>query len=230
MCVRLVFCFYAEDSGLFGRHNIFYDYLSKYRNDNNAFRKSLIEVFNILNQKEEDRDPYDDEDLLSFPYVNGGLFKNTKLEIPRLNDEVIEIILDKASANFDWSNISPTIFGGVFEATLNPETRRSGGMHYTSIENIHKVINPLFMNDLNEEFDQIKDIKVEKTRNLKLKEFHNKLAGLKFLDPAAGYRVIIMTTADSNDGYWSLNPLPEKYRKKEFIGEKYWILKVFLGS
>lgn len=186
LCVRLVFCFYAEDSGLFGRHNIFYDYLNKYRNDNNAFRKSLIEVFDILNQKEEDRDPYDDEDLLSFPYVNGGLFENAKLEIPRLNDEVIEIILDKASANFDWSNISPTIFGGVFESTLNPETRRSGGMHYTSIENIHKVIDPLFMNDLNEEFDQIKDIKVERTRNLKLKEFHNKLAGLKFLDPAAG--------------------------------------------
>lgn len=167
LCVRLVFCFYAEDSGLFGRHNMFHDYLNNFRDNENTFRKALINLFNILNIKEEDRDPYEDQELLNFPYVNGGLFENSNLIIPRLNKEIIDIILDQASYNFDWSNISPTIFGGVFESTLNPETRRAGGMHYTSIENIHKLINPLFMNDLNEEFSEINKIGVEKKKKTK---------------------------------------------------------------
>ncbi|MDO4604652.1 MAG: N-6 DNA methylase [Helcococcus sp.] len=186
LCVRLVFCFYAEDSGLFGRHNMFHDYLNNFRDNENTFRKALISLFNILNIKEEDRDPYEDQELLNFPYVNGGLFENSNLIIPRLNKEIIDIILDQASYNFDWSNISPTIFGGVFESTLNPETRRAGGMHYTSIENIHKLINPLFMNDLNEEFSEINKIGVEKRRKQKLLEFHEKISNLVFFDPAAG--------------------------------------------
>lgn len=186
LCVRLVFCFYAEDSGLFGRHNMFHDYLNNFRDNENTFRKALISLFNILNIKEEDRDPYEDQELLNFPYVNGGLFENSNLIIPRLNKEIIDIILDQASYNFDWSNISPTIFGGVFESTLNPETRRAGGMHYTSIENIHKLINPLFMNDLNEEFSEINKIGVEKRRKQKLLEFHDKISNLVFFDPAAG--------------------------------------------
>lgn len=184
LCVRLVFCFYAEDAGLFGHHNMFHDYLAKFEENN--FRSALISLFNILNQPEEKRDPYLDPELLAFPYVNGGLFAEQNIEIPRLNPFIRDIILEKASRGFDWSKISPTIFGSVFESTLNPETRRAGGMHYTSIENIHKVIDPLFLNDLRDEFDQIKAIKTEKIRNSKLEAFQNKLASLKFLDPAAG--------------------------------------------
>lgn len=186
LCVRLVFCFYAEDAGLFGRHNMFHDYLRSFSNNPDSFRDALIKLFEILDQEESKRDPYQSEALLAFPYVNGGLFAKEHIIIPRLNEEIIDIILNKASAGFDWSKISPTIFGGVFESTLNPETRRSGGMHYTSIENIHKIIDPLFLNDLKEEFKHIKEIKVENTKNKKLDNFQNKLASLKFLDPAAG--------------------------------------------
>lgn len=184
LCVRLVFCFYAEDAGLFGRQGMFHDYLYKYKDNN--FRDALIKLFKILDQKPEERDPYIEDDLAAFPYVNGGLFENEHVTIPRINDEIIDIILNQASANFDWSSISPTIFGAVFESTLNPESRRSGGMHYTSIENIHKVIDPLFMNELREELEEIRSIKVVKTRNRKLEDFQSKLASLTFLDPAAG--------------------------------------------
>lgn len=180
LCVRLVFCFYAEDAGLFGKQGMFHDYLYKYKDNN--FRDALIKLFKILDQKPEERDPYIEDDLAAFPYVNGGLFENEHVTIPRINDEIIDIILNQASANFDWSSISPTIFGAVFESTLNPESRRSGGMHYTSIENIHKVIDPLFMNELREELEEIRSIKVVKTRNRKLEDFQSKLASLTFLD------------------------------------------------
>lgn len=214
LCVRLVFCFYAEDSGLFGKHNKFHDYLYRYKDSVSDFRDKLIKLFQMLNTKIEDRDQYEDDMLLSFPYVNGGLFENSNIEIPRLNPEIIDIILIQASENFDWSKISPTIFGGVFESTLNPDTRRAGGMHYTSIENIHKVIDPLFLNDLKEEFKRIKEIKVEKTKKRELDAFQNKLASLKFLDPAAGFRVIIMTRADSNDEYRILASLQKNKIEK----------------
>lgn len=214
LCVRLVFCFYAEDAGLFGRHSKFHDFLIKYKDSPSDFREKLKALFKTLNTEEDKRDKYGNEELLSFPYVNGGLFANVDLEIPRLNPEIIDIILNQASANFDWSHISPTIFGGVFESTLNPETRRSGGMHYTSIENIHKVIDPLFMNDLNDEFDSIKLIKIETRRKTALLEFQNKLASLEFLDPAAGSRVIIVTRASSNDGDWVLEPYTRETKYK----------------
>lgn len=133
LCVRLVFCLYAEDAGIFNENNTssFYDYMKAHRND---ARTALIRLFRMLDTKPEDRDPYEDEDLLAFPYVNGGLFANDNIIIPRLTPEIIDLILEKASEEFDWSTISPTIFGAVFESTLNPETRRSGGMHYTSVE------------------------------------------------------------------------------------------------
>lgn len=208
LCVRLVFCFYAEDAGLFGHHNMFHDYLAKF--DESNFRSALIGLFNILNQPEDKRDPYLDPDLLAFPYVNGGLFAEANIEIPRLNPFIRDIILEKASRGFDWSKISPTIFGSVFESTLNPETRRAGGMHYTSIENIHKVIDPLFLNDLRDEFDQIKEIKTEKIRNTKLVAFQNKLASLKFLDPAAGSGNFLTET------YLSLRKLENEAIKTRF--------------
>lgn len=187
LCVRLVFCLYAEDAGIFGHHGMFHDYLAEY--DTRHLRKALIELFQVLDTAPEDRDPYlkdDNPNLAAFPYVNGGLFANEDIEIPPFTDEIRSLLLNKASSDFNWSEISPTIFGAVFESTLNPETRRSGGMHYTSIENIHKVIDPLFLDDLKKEFEEICGIAVEKTRERKLKEFQKKLATLTFLDPACG--------------------------------------------
>lgn len=184
LCVRLVFCLYAEDAGIFGRNNMFLDYMKQFNAKH--FRKALIDLFRVLDTKAEERDPYLEPDLAAFPYVNGGLFANENIEIPNFTDEIRDLILEKASADFDWSEISPTIFGAVFESTLNPDTRRKGGMHYTSIENIHKVIDPLFMDDLNAEFQEICNIKVDKTKDTKLKAFQEKIANLTFLDPACG--------------------------------------------
>ena len=184
LCVRLVFCLYAEDAGIFGRRNMFHDYLVNY--DAEHTRSALIDLFQVLDQKEEERDPYLREDLAEFPYVNGGLFSDESIEIPRITEEIRDIILKDASEGFDWSDISPTIFGAVFESTLNPETRRSGGMHYTSIENIHKVIDPLFLDDLKAELDSLEKINVNNTRTKKLHQFQDKLASLTFLDPACG--------------------------------------------
>lgn len=182
LCVRLVFCLYAEDAGIFGPRNMFHNYLQHHTAD---ARRALMDLFEVLNTKPEDRDPYLEEDLAAFPYVNGGLFAE-KSVIPRLDETIVDLILHKASEDFDWSVISPTIFGAVFESTLNPDTRRKGGMHYTSIENIHKVIDPLFLDSLRDELAQIQEITVEKTRMAKLKAFQAKLAGLTFLDPACG--------------------------------------------
>ena len=183
LCVRLVFCLYAEDAGVFGGHGKFHDYLQGHQRD---ARRALMDLFQVLDTKPEDRDPYLDEDLLAFPYVNGGLFSDENIEIPRLDETIVDLILRRASADFDWSAISPTIFGAVFESTLNPETRRAGGMHYTSIENIHKVIDPLFLDDLKAELAEIQAIAVETTRKKQLTAFQDKLAGLTFLDPACG--------------------------------------------
>ena len=187
LCVRLVFCLYAEDAGIFGKHLMFHDYMAQFAVKD--MRKGLTQLFRVLNQKAEERDPYlkDDDPLLAaFPYVNGGLFADETVIIPPFMEELRDLLLRGASADFDWSEISPTIFGAVFESTLNPETRRSGGMHYTSIENIHKVIDPLFLNDLVAELEAIKAIPVWKTKEKSLLAFQKKLAGLEFLDPAAG--------------------------------------------
>lgn len=184
LCVRLVFCLYAEDAGIFGGKSMFHDYLQQYRAKD--ARRAIIDLFRVLDTKPEDRDPYMDEDLAAFPYVNGGLFADENVIIPRLDETIVDLILRKASEDFDWSKISPTIFGAVFESTLNPETRRSGGMHYTSIENIHKLIDPLFLDSLKAEYEEIKAVSVDRTRKVKLEAFQRKLAGLKFLDPACG--------------------------------------------
>ena len=184
LCVRLVFCLYAEDAGLFGARNQFHDYLARF--EPRDLRKALIELFKILNTKPELRDPYLDATLAAFPYVNGGLFAEEEIEIPQLDQTVKNLLLTRAGDDFDWSGISPTIFGAVFESTLNPQTRRSGGMHYTSIENIHKVIAPLFLDDLKSELADIKGLKVTATRNKRLLAFQDKLADLTFLDPACG--------------------------------------------
>ena len=184
LCVRLVFCLYAEDSGIFGEHLKFHNYIKRFAPRD--VRRALIDLFRVLDTRIEDRDPYMDESLASFPYVNGGLFADENIEIPNFTQDICDLLLRKASEDFDWSQISPTIFGAVFESTLNPDTRRSGGMHYTSIENIHKVIDPLFLDELREEFEAIKAIKVPKVRNDKAEAFRVKLSNLTFFDPACG--------------------------------------------
>ena len=187
LCVRLVFCLYAEDAGVFGKHGMFHDYLQNI--PASGVRKALVELFRILDTKPENRDPYladDNPTLAAFPYVNGGLFADENIEIPPFTEDLKTLLLSNASEDFNWSEISPTIFGAVFESTLNPETRRSGGMHYTSIENIHKVIDPLFYDALAAELDEITAIAVKKTRDTKLGDFQKKLASLTFLDPACG--------------------------------------------
>ena len=183
-CVRIVFCLYAEDAMLFGnKGSEFHDYLA---NESNT-RMALIRLFRILDQQEADRDPYTEQILLDFPYVNGGLFSGD-IEIPQITDEIKNLILEDMSAQLDWSKISPTIFGAVFESTLNPETRRQGGMHYTSLKDIHKVIDPLFLDDLQTELDNIlHDSKLSKPKRLSaLQAFQERLAKLYFLDPACG--------------------------------------------
>lgn len=187
LCVRIVFCLYAEDAGIFGQHLMFHDYVQSHTPQQT--RKALVALFRVLDQKPDERDPYlsDDDPLLAaFPYVNGGLFSDENIEIPPINDEIYHLILRDASEDFDWSEISPTIFGAMFESTLNPAMRRQGGMHYTTIENIHKVIDPLFLDDLKAELNAILAEPIHRTKSKKLSAFQDKLASLVFLDPAAG--------------------------------------------
>ena len=184
LIVRLVFCFYAEDAGMFGKKTMFHDYLARF--SSRDFRRGLLDLFNVLNTPIDERDPYLDDELSAFPYVNGGMFAENNLEVPQFTDELRESILEHASSSFDWSEISPTIFGAVFESTLNPETRRSGGMHYTSIENIHKVIDPLFLDELKEELNEIRQIKQPSTLKNRAQQFQEKLSRLVFFDPACG--------------------------------------------
>ena len=213
LCVRLVFCLYAEDAGIFGHHGMFHDYLKGF--DTRGLRKGLVDLFRVLDTKLQDRDPYlkdDNPELAAFPYVNGGLFSDENIEIPPFTDEIRNLLLEKASENFNWSEISPTIFGAVFESTLNPETR-SGGMHYTSIENIHKVIDPLFLDELKAELDEICANPVERTRTAKLRVFQRKLASLTFLDPACGSGNFLTET------YLSLRRLENKILVKLSHGQ-----------
>jgi len=214
LCVRLVFCLYAEDAGIFGGHGKFHNYIKNVADkDIDDVREALIKLFKVLDTPVDERSDYLKPELADFPYVNGGLFAEEDIEIPNFNEKIVDLLLSKASEDFDWSNISPTIFGAVFESTLNPETRRSGGMHYTSIENIHKVIDPLFLDELKEEFEQIKEIKVKKTRDIKCEEFRKKLASLKFLDPACGSGNFLTET------YISLRRLENKVIKEITQGQ-----------
>ncbi|MBQ4418453.1 MAG: class I SAM-dependent DNA methyltransferase [Synergistaceae bacterium] len=206
-CVRIVFLLYAEDSGLFNK-GAFHDYLKANSHD---ARRALLDLFKILSQDKSERDVYLNDELKAFPYVNGGLFEDIQIEIPNLNtpdDTPVKIILDKMSDGFDWSNISPTIFGALFESTLNPDTRSSNGMHYTSIENIHRVIEPLFLEALKVQFEAIINLPLNAKRNKELAKFQDKLAGLKFLDPACGSGNFLTET------YLSLRRLENKLLKE----------------
>lgn len=228
LCVRLVFCFYAEDAGVFKGSNLFGKYLDKFRGDLPTMRRTLIELFKHLDTPEAEWDKYDTE-LNQFPYVNGGLFdKKLNITIPPFNEKIAEIIIDKASYGFDWAGISPTIFGAVFESTLNPETRRSGGMHYTSIENIHKVIDPLFLDDLKAKLSEILTLKQSAAIRRKVSEFQKELSELTFLDPACGSGNFLTET------YLSLRRLENKalafMHKEQIVIETGDIIKVSIGQ
>ena len=209
LCVRIVFCLYAEDAGVFS-HDQFHDYLVRY--DAEDLRNALIRLFDVLNTPMDKRSKYLKDDLKAFPYTNGGLFEE-EIEIPQFTEELKQMLLQNASLDFDWSEISPTIFGAVFESTLNPETRRSGGMHYTSIENIHKVIDPLFLNDLRHELEVILEEKVEKQRKRKLNDYQMKLSSLTFLDPACGSGNFLTET------YLSLRRLENEAIREMYHGQ-----------
>jgi len=212
LCVRLVFCLYAEDAGLFGRRGLFNDYLKRF--DIRDLRRAMKDLFTVLDTPADKRDPYMDPALSAFPFVNGGLFADEDIEIPNFTDTIRDLLITKASAEFDWSAISPTIFGAVFESTLNPVTRREGGMHYTSIENIHKVINPLFLDDLKAEFSDIQKLTVLKTRARRLEDFQNRLASLRFLDPACGSGNFL------TESYLALRRLENEVLREKMICEK----------
>lgn len=210
LCVRLVFCLYAEDAGIFGRRDVFHDYMAHYPTED--MRMALIRLFAELNTPLDRRSKYDKPELAAFPYTNGGLFAE-EIEIPQFTDEIRDVLLHHASTDFDWSQISPTIFGGVFESTLNPDTRRKGGMHYTSIENIHKVIDPLFLDSLGREFSMLVETSNVRTRLRKLHDFQDKLASLTFLDPACGSGNFLTET------YLSLRRLENKVIKAIYTYE-----------
>lgn len=211
LCVRLVFCLYAEDSGLFGKHMMFHDYLKKY--PATEIRTALMKLFKILDTPQDKRNKFENEELLAFPYVNGGLFANEDIIIPQFTDDIKNILLIDASEDFNWSDISPTIFGGVFESTLNPETRRAGGMHYTSVKNIHKVIDSLFLDELTYELDKIIAIPVLKERKKQLLKYQEKIANLKFLDPACGSGNFLTET------YLSLRHLENRMLESYYEGQ-----------
>ena len=244
LCVRIVFCLYAEDAGLFETRTAFEDYIKSFSLEN--LRRGLIDLFKILNTKPENRDKYDTK-INSFPYVNGGLFADDTIEIPNFTKEIVDVLVNHC-APFDWSKISPTIFGAVFESTLNPETRRKGGMHYTSIENIHKVIDPLFLDDLKKEFSQIVEPSPEtahKTRTTipsketcqvtslrkrrELEQFRDKIASLTFLDPACGSGNFLTET------YISLRRLENEilrliHGKQQLLGSDFSPIKVKISQ
>jgi len=190
LCVRIVFCLYADDAGLFGKRNFFFRHFEPLIKSPDLFRLELIRFFRVLNTPHDERDPYERK-FAPLPYVNGGLFADKSVEayaweVPEFSPEVIHALMIDASEGFDWSGISPTIFGAVFESTLNPETRRTGGMHYTSVENIHRVIDPLFLDRLRDEFDNLKAITEPRRRRRELLAFQERIAAMTFFDPACG--------------------------------------------
>ena len=184
LCVRLVFCAYAEDSEVFPRQDQFVNYMRKFTAE--QIRDRLKQLFRTLNTPDKERDPEDLPELLEFPYVGSKLFADENIRIPRFSEEMRTMLLDEMCADINWSEINPTIFGAVFESTLSTLIRRKNGMHYTSVKNIHRLINPLFLWGLERELDDIAAIPQIKKRNEMLRDFQKKLGRMKFLDPACG--------------------------------------------
>ena len=182
-CVRFVFCCYAQSTGLFAeQRTALTDYIDGY--DHRQLRAAMQRLFVWLDTPKGERDRYDSEELGAFDYVDGGLFADRHVEIPFIDADVKGVLLECARA--DWSDIDPVIFGSIFESTLNPQTRREGGMHYTAPSNIDKVLDPLFMDELAGELAAAKGVVGKRARDAALHAFQDKLARLRFLDPACG--------------------------------------------
>ena len=178
LCVRLVFCLYAEDADIFPK-----DCFRRLLENTPALflRERLIRLFQTLDTPTDKRNPYLDAELCAFPYTNGGLFHNAaESDIPPITDDLRQLLI--GASQFDWRDITPTIFGALFESTLNPVTRRAGGMVYTSVENIHKVIDPLFLDDLTRRVESA----IKKGDKRGLLALQAEMAALTFLDPACG--------------------------------------------
>ena len=181
--VRIVFCLFADDTGIFEPRDIFLEFIeTRTGQDGSDTGARLVELFQVLDTPEDQRVTTRDEDLARFPYVNGELF-NGPLRIPAFDSAMRRILLD--ACHFDWSNISPAIFGALFQSIMDPEERRAIGAHYTTEKNILKVIEPLFIDDLMAEFSQLKSRK-DSRRLAELQRFQEKLGQMRFFDPACG--------------------------------------------
>ncbi len=182
LITRIIFLLYAEDADLLQSHQAFGRYCE---GDPAKLRRKLVDLFETIDTPLEQRDEYMDEDLAAFPYVNGGLFADSSIIVPQMTPEILEAIAD-ASQDFDWREISGVIFGGVFEGTLNPETRHAGGMHYTSVENIERCLRPLFLDELWDELHEAEGEKTAAKRKQALARLHDKVASITIGDPACG--------------------------------------------
>lgn len=182
LITRIIFLLYAEDADLLQSHQAFGRYCE---GDPAKLRRKLVDLFETIDTPLEQRDEYMDEDLAAFPYVNGGLFADSSIIVPQMTSEILEAITD-ASQDFDWREISGVIFGGVFEGTLNPETRHAGGMHYTSVENIERCLKPLFLDELWDELHEAEGERTAAKRKQALARLHDKVASITIGDPACG--------------------------------------------
>ncbi len=181
--VRIVFCLFADDTGIFEPRDIFLDFIeTRTSEDGSDTGSRLTELFQVLNTPEAERQTTLDEDLARFPYVNGALFDGP-LSIPFFDAAMRAALLN--ACRFDWSNISPAIFGALFQSVMEPAERRAQGAHYTTEQNILKVIEPLFLDDLRAEFARLKSRR-DNRRRVDLLRFQEKLGQLRFLDPACG--------------------------------------------
>ena len=182
LITRIIFLLYAEDADLLQSHQAFGRYCE---GDPAKLRRKLVDLFETIDTPLEQRDEYMDEDFAAFPYVNGGLFADSSIIVPQMTSEILEAITD-ASQDFDWREISGVIFGGVFEGTLNPETRHAGGMHYTSVENIERCLKPLFLDELWDELHEAEGERTAAKRKQALARLHDKVASITIGDPACG--------------------------------------------
>ena len=225
--VRVVFCLFADHTGIFENKGIFESLIEdRTREDGSDVGGWLAQLFQTLDTPKEPvnrRANTLDEDLAQFPYINGDLFKKT-LRLPSFNSEMRERLLK--TCRFDWSNISPAIFGSMFQSVMNSVERREFGAHYTSEINILKVIHPLFLDKLRREFERLR-ARRDSRRKAELQRFQDRLGELQFFDPACGcgnfliiaYRELRLleievirstseTSSDNSWGTWTYRPFP----------------------
>jgi hypothetical protein len=183
LLVRLLFCLFADDTGIFepGQFQLYIE--NRCRADGSDLGIHLHSLFDVLNTEEAKRPKNLDEDLAAFPYINGELFAEP-LPLSAFDRDMRNRLV--AACRFDWTRISPAIFGSLFQGIMDSKERRQIGAHYTSERDILKLIRPLFLDVLREEFDAIRPLKMKNVRTERLRALQAKLAGLKFLDPACG--------------------------------------------